>query len=193
MDAMQQQQRSTTTPDFYQTKHKTTNDVFLQHVWPIISSSAVPANSQVINCELSKDRATKLLDRTQCCDFLVITTGSIELQLAVRTQPIDPGSTPWNTFTLRYTKPEGCRVEADKLIARYLNGTLSNHISIQAYYDRDSLDPLTIAQISTKELIGWFLEHKDSLRKRTNWQDGTEFYAVPWYRLASQNSFIQLL
>ena len=94
---------------------------------------------------------------------------------------------PWNTFTVRYDRGSGNPTEYQKrlrAIEHSQQGWLLPAITIQAYLsERGGGELLSVAAITTKDLITFIkdLDDKEPYMRETH--DNTAFLYVPWDEL----------
>lgn len=93
----------------------------------------------------------------------------------------------FKTFTIRYSIGYGCNYTEYQKRYDAINSTdglLYPHYTIQAYYTTTCDDIpdrlLSVAAIKTRDLIAYVDNHKDSISKLTNKQDGSVFIVVKW-------------
>jgi hypothetical protein len=113
--------------------------------------------------------------------------------VALRIQPVD--GRPWNTFTIRESRANGCKTELEKrlyAIAHRDGGWLMPAITAQAYTDKTTGAPLRVAVCKTEPLYGFVADNMPEpktfgdmsapvWRKRV--YDGNTLLAVKWSTL----------
>ena len=147
-------------------------------VWPVVGpwlggGKTVPVEST---------RSTDILDGLGGIDRWHV-LGDMMRGLAIRIQ----WGEPWNTFTIRYDRGSGNPTEYQKrlrAIEHNQQGWLMPAITIQAYLsEREHGELLSVAAITTKDLIDFIkdLDDKNPYTRETH--DNTAFIYVPWDEL----------
>lgn len=144
---------------------------FQRIVWPHLSP--LLGGGHVVPVESVTDsRMAQMLDMLGGVDLWYVNQQQI-FPVASRVQY---GPRPWNTFTVRYSRPSGAPTEYHKRADSIRSGSLYPRVTIQAYIDGDRL--LSAAAVDTKHLIAQATKHRHQVR--VNPADGARFLYVRW-------------
>lgn len=127
---------------------------FVDVVWPRIRHWF--GESDVIPVETVTEAAfAKQLDIDAGVDFWVVRKNKGLTPVASRIQLIKPGAMPYNSFTIRASRPKGKETEMHKrlrAIRESDRGYLYPHVTIQAFLKKADLTFMSVAGVLTKDL-----------------------------------------
>lgn len=166
---------------------------FVNLVWPIIANplgggELVPVES------VTTDGFKKDLDTLAGIDaWQVIREHSAIRGIASRIQPV---TTPYNTFTIRYRCRSGAETEYAKrlrAIEKAERGWLFPHLTVHAYINIARDRVLSVGVVSTRQLFLYAQQWLESERAyiKVNTMDGNLFIVVPWQALQRDKIMIQ--
>ena len=157
---------------------------FADHVWPHIGPNIGGGTFVSLEAEVS-NRLADDLDMICGIDMLHYPASGGIRGIASRVQYLDPAwasSYPWDTFTIRRTRPNSHATEYEKRLAAIdSNGAqLYPYLTIQAYLvDRHVGPCLSVAAVRTADLIRHVQANLDTVTVRTV-KGGTTMFVVPW-------------
>ena len=113
--------------------------------------------------------------------------------IASRIQPV---TTPYNTFTIRYRCRSGAETEYAKrlrAIEKAERGWLFPHLTVHAYINIARDRVLSVGVVSTRQLFLYAQQWLESERAyiKVNTMDGNLFIVVPWQALQRDKIMIQ--
>ena len=131
--------------------------------------------------EMENERIAKWFDMYSGIDALNIINGQLR-GVALRCQWT---SRPWDTFTIRYSRPTGVDTEYQKRTAAIFgkSGLIYPYLTVQAYFD-DRVNPklLSFSIIKTEDLYTYITNNLDAIEKKST-KEGQVFLNVPFQTL----------
>jgi hypothetical protein len=158
---------------------------FADHVWPHIAhmmggGTFVPVET-VMQSQVAED-----LDMIAGIDLLHYPESGGIRGVASRVQYCDPawtGKYPWDTFTIRRTRPTQRMTEWDKRLRAVESGgaLLYPYLTVQAYLMDRGVGPLvSAAVVRTADLITYVRDNGADVRTV---KGGTTMFVIPWIHL----------
>lgn len=157
---------------------KQSSGLFVDHVWPVISP-AIGGGELVPVETVTESGFARDLDTLAGVDAWQVSRPDGMRPIASRVQQSEltmGGYRPWNTFTIRYTRPSGSLTEFHKRLTSIRDGFLHPHLTVQAYLDTfASARLLSVAVVDTASLYAvaasWVEQHGDE-PDLWKWRDG---------------------
>ena len=162
----------------------------LRTATPIIKKLLHFANGEIIDVENQDNETCFHLDANCGIDYLLYFKGEGWTRGAAwRSQPVKQ---PYDTFTVRKSRDSGSMTEYQKRKDAIENNAIYPYYTLQAYYDENTGELLSLGITKTEDLINCISEGCCKvLHTRSDKIGQAEFYVVPWSELQRLNySFI---
>ena len=153
---------------------------------PIIKELLHFKHGEIIDVENQNNETCFHLDTNCGIDYLLYFKGEGWTRGAAwRSQPVKE---PYNTFTVRKSRDNGSVTEFEKRKDAIENNAIYPYYTLQAYYDEDTGELLSIGITKTEDLIDCISKgHYKLLHTRSDKIGQAEFYVVRWSELQRLN------
>lgn len=133
-----------------------------------------------VECEDNK--VLQMLDRTCGIDYYhVFEKYGFAWGIGSRVQPIDPGTKPWNTFTVRLDRESGAMTEYQKRKRAIERGGTYPYLTLQLYVSSLDDGVLSLGIARTQDIIE-FIDRGLAFKQHTRCDKigQASFYVVRW-------------
>ena len=168
--------------------------VFVEIVWPAIEPLIGPGSRYVPVEGVSTHGVAHELDTVAGVDgFQIIDKTSAMRGLATRVQWVRPGASPYNTFSIRLSRPSSAKTEKEKRLLQVTGkdfGLVYPNLTVQAYL-RDGTDELLSVGIAmTDDLYDCVSKHPSNIIRAAG-NGGERFEAYHFDYLTSKGYVIR--